>query len=62
MVFVLRDDRSLDVFESPAEVPGWIEGLDIGPSVLDLCDDRGQRYAVEEVRVAVAGPGPTAGG
>jgi hypothetical protein len=49
MIFVLGDDRILDVYDSPAAVADNIEALDVEESVLAMYDERGQRYAVQWV-------------
>ena len=50
MVFVLGEDLTLDVYESPDDVPRAIEALDIEQSALAIYDEHGRRYAVEWVR------------
>ena len=50
MVFVLGEDRTLDVYDTPDDVPWQIEALDIEQAALAIYDEHGRRYAVEWVR------------
>ena len=44
MIIMLRDDQVIEVFDSPDNPPGWIEGIDVENGEYEFCDDRGQRY------------------
>jgi hypothetical protein len=44
MMFILRDDAVIEIFESQDEPPKWIEAIDIENEEFRFCDDRGQRY------------------
>lgn len=43
-MLILRDDPVLELFESPATPPNWIEAIDIVNGEYSLCDEHGQRY------------------
>lgn len=43
MILVLFEDQSVEVYESPEQVPDSVEGLTMEDSVLEMCDERGQR-------------------
>ena len=44
MMFILRDDRVIETFDSPREPPNWIEWIDVENGEYQFCDDQGQRY------------------
>jgi hypothetical protein len=44
MMIVLRDDRVIEVFDSPEAPPNWIEWTDIENGAYRFCDEKGQRY------------------
>ena len=41
---MLRDDRVIEIFDSPNSPPDWIEGMDIENQEYQFCDDIGQIY------------------
>lgn len=49
MILVLFEDQSVEVYESPEQVPDSVEGLTMEDSVLEMCDERGQRQVAEWV-------------
>jgi len=44
MMILLRDDRVIEIFESPDNPPDWIEGIDIENNEYQFCDETGQIY------------------
>jgi hypothetical protein len=44
MIFILRDDLVLEVFDTSDNPPNWIEPIDIENEEYSFCDDHGQRY------------------
>ena len=44
MMIILRDDRVIEIFDSPNSPPDWIEGMDIENQEYQFCDDIGQIY------------------
>jgi hypothetical protein len=44
MMFILRDDPVLEVFDTSDNPPNWIEPIDIENEEYSFCDDHGQRY------------------
>ena len=44
MMIILKDDRVIEIFESPENPPDWIEGIDIENHEYQFCSDSGQIY------------------
>jgi hypothetical protein len=44
MMIMLRDDRVIEIFDSPEAPPNWIEWIDIENGEYRFSDDKGQRY------------------
>jgi hypothetical protein len=44
MMFILRDDPVIEVFDDPQKPPNWIEVIDIENREYQFCNDQGQRY------------------
>jgi hypothetical protein len=44
MMFILRDDPVIEIFDSPDKPPDWIEAIDIENNEYQFCDDDGQQY------------------
>jgi hypothetical protein len=41
---MLNDEKVIEVFESSAAPPKWIEAIDVENNEYSFCDDRGQRF------------------
>ena len=50
MMFILRDEPVIEIFDSPSSPPDWIEAIDIENGEYQFCDDAGQRYVGEITR------------
>jgi predicted GTPase len=44
MIFMLRDDQVIQIFEAPSTVRDAIEAIDIENQEYQFCDENGQRY------------------
>lgn len=51
MMLILRDDQVIEIFDSPASPPGWIEAIDIENQGYSFCDESGQRYVGVIIRL-----------
>lgn len=49
MMIMLRDDPVIEIFESAATPPNWIECIDIENDEYQFCEDTGQRFVGEVV-------------
>ena len=50
MMLMLRDDKVIEIFDSPENPPAWIEAIDIENEEYRFCDEKGQRYVGVIVR------------
>lgn len=44
MMLMLLDEPVIEIFESAAQPPNWIEAIDVENGEFLFCDDQGQRY------------------